>query len=403
MYIGHAWSRHGWSLPDSPWACPFPGRDTATLERYEQYVREQKWAALDALDGQVLGCWCRQPEDAAGCHGSVLLRLWREKYPDHDTDPTLAARFASSTHPTTRLEEPHARVLPVTTLRVKRSRQPSSTTSAATKPPASRKATKMVRSQLTHPLGLSKASGKIPWPPLDHEWHADTIWIDEAGMGSLAGPLHVAGTILCAGFRVMGLHDSKLLELHEREHAYAALQTALHEKQLIAHVEVMSNVEIDRLKLGGAWREAIRRIIVKLKAEADARGLPLTRVVLDGNKTVLDTVVPVVPVPKADRTFAGVAASAILAKVTRDRYMSEVAPQYPAFREIFDQGKGYHHSPAHVKLLEAGQHTDLHRVSFNPLRDLLAARHVVIAKKPSSPPPVYRLTSPPLSPEPSSH
>lgn len=386
VYIDHEWTRNGWSLPESKWACPFPNKDADTMQRYEQHVRTNLWQQLEELDGQVLGCWCRIPEDQAVCHGSVLLRLWQERFPDHEKQPQLATRLFSADG-TLPLAEPPGSTAKTKT-KVVRKAQPTAAAAAA---PRAKKA-KRIRNQVTHPQGLTKAGQKIPWPVLDHEWNAATIWIDEAGMGCWAGPLHVAGTILLPGFQVMGLIDSKLLEAHERDHAYEELQKALAEHKMLAHVEAMPNTEVDRLKLGGAWREAIRRIIRRLKAEAADQGLTITRVVLDGNKTVLDTDVPVTPIPKADRLYAGVSAAAILAKVSRDRFMSALAPNYPEFREIFDEGSGYRHSSKHNELLHAGKHTDLHRKSFDPLRSILTPKKLVVVLKPPSPGPVYRLS-----------
>lgn len=390
VYIEHAWTRNGWSLPESKWASPFPGKDAETMLRYEQYARSQLMDHLHELDGRVLGCWCRIPEDQAGCHGQVLIRLWKETFPDHDLQPDLGQRLFSADGSLPLAEPPGGVPQKVKGPRTKR----PSTTAAPAVPHT--KKPKRIRNQTTHPQGLTKAGQKLPWPALDHEWNASTIWIDEAGMGCWAGPLHVAGTILLPGFNVQGLIDSKLLEAHEREHAFAQLQTALAEHKMLAHVECMSNTEVDRLKLGGAWREAIRRVILRLKADADAQGLVITRVVLDGNKTVTDTVLPVTPIPKADRLYAGVSAAAILAKVSRDRFMTSVAPLYPEFQEIFDEGSGYHHSNKHNELLQAGKHTDLHRKSFDPLRSILASRVVVIkSSSPTQVPTVYRLNPTP--------
>lgn len=383
VYIDHAWSRQGWSLPESPWASPFPGKHAAALAQYEQHVRTQRWSQLSTLEGQVLGCWCRIPEDQAVCHGLVLVRLWREQFPDYEVQADLGRRLYA-TEASTILPEPPGSAIAASGK--KRKGPPPNE-----KPPPPSKPAHRIRTQLTHPLGFTKAGQRIPWPVIDHEWNATTLWIDEAGMGCWAGPLHVAGTVLLPGFRVLGLIDSKLLDAHERDTAYAGLQQALADHQLLAHVETVSNTEVDRLKLGGAWKAAIRRVICAVQAQAAARGLTLTRVVLDGNKTVADTALPITALPKADRLYAGVAAAAILAKVSRDRFMTAIAPRYPEFQKIFDEGSGYHHSQHHKDLLQAGKHTDLHRQSFDPLRSILQSRVTVVRAGTPPPPKVYRL------------
>lgn len=230
---------------------------------------------------------------------------------------------------------------------------------------------KKFKDQVNTPDGI-RAEGKLhPWPAIDHEWNVDTIYIDEAGMGCYAGPLHIGGTVLLSGFNVQGLHDSKLLSEHERKKAFEALLASPH---IIHHVEIMSNVTIDELKLGGAWKQGIRNLIAHLKQKAwDQHKLEITRVVLDGDKDVPDVEVPIVRITKADRLYAGVSAASILAKVTRDTYMMDIAKDYKeqGFYEIFYHGKGYRWKPEHDNLVKQRVFTDLHRKSFNPLRTVL--------------------------------
>ena len=229
---------------------------------------------------------------------------------------------------------------------------------------------------------------------MDHDWNSDTIWIDEAGMGCWAGPLHVGGTVILPGFNLQGLHDSKLLKEHERTLAY---DTLINDPHIIWHVESVPNTIIDEMSLGQAWRYAIRKVItaLKRKVEESHPEISLEKVVLDGNKTVLDTDVPVTPITKADRLYSGVSAASILAKVSRDRYMCKVAPQYPEYCEIFEKGHGYYHSAKHDELIRAGKYTDLHRKSYNPLKSLLSnGVKVVRPKAPTSPPRVLTLQGP---------
>jgi ribonuclease HII len=335
LYIGHAWNRGGWSLPESKWSYSFPSTDAESLGRYEEHVRKRMWDYISELSGQILGCWC--PQDSPTCHGNILIRLFVERFPDASIDQRKEQKEEEKEPSFAKKSKPR-----------KRSRE--------------------ARNQMNRAAGIVKSGDVIPWPSIDHEWNSDTIWIDEAGMGSWAGPLHVTGTILLPGFNVKGIHDSKLLTLYEREQVYAELIAS---DRILFHTEIMTNADIDRLHLGGAWKEAIRRIIAKLYQQKPT----ITRVVLDGTKTVLDTVVPITPITKADRLYAGVAAASIIAKVTRDQYMTKIAPNYPEFIDIFGKGCGYAHSTRHKQLLEAHQYTDLHRKSFDPLKTILYREH----------------------------
>jgi len=353
VYIGHAWQRGGWNFSNSKWCCNFANPTHSC--NYENHIRQSGLVdGLNELTDKVLGCWC---PTANVCHGSVLVKLWKERFPEHVDDPDLYKRH---------FEKDEV----VETLKVVR---PKRKVAVLELPDKQKGKQKRMKDQETAPSGVKS----IAWPVIDHPWNAYTIWIDEAGMGCYAGPLHVAGTILLPGFNVLGIHDSKLLNPAERECVFRKLKESPH---ILYHVEEIDNQEIDRLHLGQAWREGIRRTILNLKAQAEQRGLVISKVVLDGNKTVEDTAIEVTPVVKADRLFAGVGAASILAKVSRDTYMAQVAEKYPEFAEIFTQRHGYH-SDGHKRLLEEGKYTELHRKSFDPLKSILRKKIVVVVEK----------------------
>lgn len=333
VYIGHAWSRNGWNLAESPWA---PGKNIDSLN-------------VSELSGKVLGCWCDSLEK---CHGSQLLELFRKRHPESKLNPDLwkTQYFPEGKPKMTKKRKPEKGV---------------------EKKAAIKKSRKTFRTQDTDPDGIKYSGAIHPWPTIPADYPEGTIYIDEAGMGCFAGPLHVAGVIVLKGFNILGLHDSKLLKDHEREAAYKAL---LSSDKIIYHVEKMTNDDIDRLKLGGAWKQAIRNVIHILHNK-----MPCSQVILDGNKTVDDTEIPITPVIKADRVITGVSAASILAKVSRDQYMQSVADQYPAeFYDIFFKGKGYRYNKTHDELLKRGIYTSLHRKSYNPLRSILEQKEKII-------------------------
>lgn len=376
IYIGRKWERNGWKLERSKWYDESI-EGSALLEAYEKHVRNspELMNGLDELSGKLLGCWCHASvtgeKSTKLCHGEVLIRLWKEKFPKFTEDPNL---WFTKYYPQGQVDV------------VEKKKRATKRKTEGENPPAKKVklSRKVMRNQTTHPEGIKHAGTLHAWPALNHEWNPETIWIDEAGMGCLAGPLHVAGTYLLPGFDVQGLHDSKLLREDERKDIFTKLTTS---GCIIYHIEKMTNQEIDQMKLGGAWKEAIRRIVTKLKQKVETAhpDVKITRVILDGNKTVANTAVEITPVTSADRLYAGVSAASILAKVSRDEYMREVAKDYPDFYEIFHNGHGYRHSVKHDELIKSGIYTVLHRKSFGLLRDKLSKPHIQIMKAPDSP------------------
>lgn len=226
---------------------------------------------------------------------------------------------------------------------------------------ASQKRTKLLfRTASNRPEGLPSSKGAIPWPGA---WLNDlTLFIDEAGLGALAGPLYAAVVYIRPSFRLPGAHDSKLLKEHEREALFEQIVTNL---DVIYAIDSMSNSEIDEIGIKMAWHVLTKRLVENLLAKKP----DVTNVVVDGSKFIADCPLAVCAMPKADRSVLGVAMASILAKVSRDRFMHSAALTYPRFREIFESGKGYWHSKAHADLLKQGIYTDLHRKSFAPLKD----------------------------------
>ncbi len=326
IYIGPAFAKGKWKLTPTIWNKSL----TETNQEYEQRIAMN----LGELSGKKLGCLCDPDQD---CHGKILIRLCQEKgfLPHQEPQKPKKKRKATEVHD----------------------------------PPA-KKSKKLFRNQTSHPQGIRDKKVQYPWPITNHEWNTYSIYIDEAGMGSLAGPLYVGGAVLLPGFDIQGLHDSKLLRVHEREAAYEQLTHCPH---LLYHVEKVSNTEIDDLKLGGAWREGIRRTIHQLREKATVLGIDLKQVILDGNRVVKETELPVVAEISADRRFAGVSAAAILAKVSRDQYMASIASEYPEFTKIFIERHGYY-SNEHKELILQGKYTPLHRKSFNPLAEYLQSQ-----------------------------
>lgn len=173
--------------------------------------------------------------------------------------------------------------------------------------------------------------------------------VDEAGRGPLAGPVCAAAVILPRGLEIPGLNDSKKLTEKKREELYdRIIDSAVSYGIAFASVE-----EIEALNILNATFLAMNRAIGKLDPQPELA-------LIDGNRNSGITVVSRCVI-KGDSSCADIAAASILAKVTRDRYMLELASQYPQYH--FEQHKGYGTKLHYETLREFGP-SPVHRPSF---------------------------------------
>lgn len=179
--------------------------------------------------------------------------------------------------------------------------------------------------------------------------HGPLCGVDEAGRGPLAGPVCAAAVMLPPGVILPGLNDSKKLTEKKREDLYdLILENALTYGIAFAAVQ-----EIEELNILNATFLAMRRAVALLDMKP---GL----VLVDGNRDPgLDY--PTECVVKGDGKCADIAAASILAKVTRDRYMLEMAEKYPQY--AFEKHKGYG-TRAHYEALRKYGPSPIHRPSF---------------------------------------
>jgi len=173
--------------------------------------------------------------------------------------------------------------------------------------------------------------------------------VDEAGRGPLAGPVCAAAVILPRGLVIEGLNDSKKLTEKRRESLYdVIISSAISYGIAFAGVE-----EIEELNILNASMLAMKRAIEKLDVKP-------ALALIDGNKTP-DAGLECRCVIKGDAKCADIAAASILAKVTRDRLMLEMAKKYPQYH--FEQHKGYGTRLHYDALREYGP-CEIHRASF---------------------------------------
>lgn len=138
--------------------------------------------------------------------------------------------------------------------------------------------------------------------------------VDEAGRGPLAGPVCAAAVILPENCEIEGLNDSKKLSEKKRN----ALYDVITEKAVAYSVAYGTLEEIEKFNILNATYLAMNRAIDGLRVPADYA-------LIDGNRVPTDIKVPCETVVKGDAKSCSIAAASILAKVTRDRLMSEYA------------------------------------------------------------------------------
>lgn len=173
--------------------------------------------------------------------------------------------------------------------------------------------------------------------------------VDEAGRGPLAGPVYAAAVILPRGLEIEGLNDSKKLSEKKRESLYDVIC----EKAIsygIARAEVE---EIESLNILNATYLAMNRAIAKLS-------LTPQLALIDGNRNK-GIEMPSRCVVKGDSKCADIAAASILAKVSRDRCLMEIAELYPQYH--FEKHKGYGTKLHYEAIREYGP-SPIHRLSF---------------------------------------
>lgn len=173
--------------------------------------------------------------------------------------------------------------------------------------------------------------------------------VDEAGRGPLAGPVFAAAVILPVGIEIEGLNDSKKISEKKREKLYAVIC----EKAVAYGIASSDEREIDEINILNAAMLAMSRAVSKLAVVPDM-------ILVDGNK-VFDTDVAIKSIVKGDSLSANIAAASILAKVSRDRFMLEMAEKYPEYQ--FEKHKGYP-TKLHYEMVEAHGLSDIHRKTF---------------------------------------
>lgn len=181
------------------------------------------------------------------------------------------------------------------------------------------------------------------------------IGVDEAGRGPLAGPV-VAAAVYLKKYdeKLLEINDSKKLSEKKREKLYDVIM-----ENFYVGVGFSTVFEIDEINILNATFLAMRRALEELFKEKKIKN---KKVLVDGNAKIRGYVDEQIPIVKGDSKSLSIAAASIIAKVTRDRYMRELAEKYPEY--CFDKNKGYG-TKKHIEILnQKGALEDIHRKSF---------------------------------------
>jgi len=180
--------------------------------------------------------------------------------------------------------------------------------------------------------------------------------VDEVGRGPLAGPVTACAVRLLPGLVPSGLNDSKALTARRREELFDAIMGMA--EVSIAHASV---AEIDELNILRASHLAMVRALQGLPTPPDYA-------LIDGNLMPRDMPCAGEPIIKGDALSLSIAAASIVAKVTRDRIMVDLAQQHPGYG--WDRNAGYPTKEHQLALLNLGVTTH-HRRSFKPVHNIL--------------------------------
>nr|WP_089738817.1 ribonuclease HII [Gracilibacillus ureilyticus] len=173
--------------------------------------------------------------------------------------------------------------------------------------------------------------------------------VDEAGRGPLAGPVVAAAVILPQDFYLLGLDDSKKLNKQTRERYFEYIV----ENAIAYQTGIIEPVEIDQINIYQATKQAMRTALENIPVKPDH--VLIDAVELEDLPYTSDSII------KGDQKSISIAAASIIAKVTRDRLMTEYHQQFPQYQFEKNSGYGTQH---HIEAIHQFGITAIHRKSF---------------------------------------
>lgn len=173
---------------------------------------------------------------------------------------------------------------------------------------------------------------------------------DEAGRGSLAGPLFAAAVILPKRYEHPLLNDSKQLSRQQRE----KLRIEIEQEALAFAISRVEAQTIDEINILNASFLGMEQAVTRLSLKPEL-------LLIDGNRFRCSLEIPYHCIVKGDGKFLSIAAASVLAKTYRDDFMKELHKSFPVY--CWDQNKGYP-TPLHREAISVYGITPYHRKSF---------------------------------------
>ena len=173
--------------------------------------------------------------------------------------------------------------------------------------------------------------------------------IDEAGRGPLAGDVYAAAVVFDDDTFIEGINDSKKLSEKKRSELYDIII----QKAAAYSIGTASAAEIDEHNI-------LRATFIAMRRAYEGLGIKPSFAIVDGNRDP-SLGIRTMTVVKGDGISASIAAASIIAKVSRDRYMTELAEKYPEYQ--FEKHKGYP-TKLHYEMIRQYGPSPVHRMSF---------------------------------------
>ena len=181
--------------------------------------------------------------------------------------------------------------------------------------------------------------------------------VDEAGRGSLVGPVVVAAVILPKNIYLQRLNDSKKISAHVREKLFEEIKSVA-----ISWSAVEVGVhEIDTLNIYRATLEGMKLAVKNLDTQPQF-------VLTDAMKVEFENNIPTKSIMHGDALSASIAAASIIAKVTRDKLADDWSKKFPEYG--FEHNRGYG-TKSHIAAIYKHGYCELHRKSFNPVKKMI--------------------------------
>ena len=180
--------------------------------------------------------------------------------------------------------------------------------------------------------------------------------VDEVGRGSLIGPVYAAAVILNNSINQKLLKDSKSLKKGKRNELYKYIR-----QNSVWAIGQASTKEIEKINILHASLLAMKRAILKLKKKPSL-------VLIDGNKLPTIKNYNLKYIIKGDQKISSISAASIIAKVSRDKFITKLSEEFSQYG--WDKNSGYG-TKEHLKAIKKFGITKYHRKTFSPICDLL--------------------------------